>query len=184
MRLWKLAVAVPLALAASACGDARPPPHLRIAGGDAEAGRQLIRSYGCGTCHRIDGIPGANGMVGPPLSDFAQRTVMAGRFPNTPRNLVPWLMDPPAMVAATAMPVLGLTAQQARDIATYLYTLGAEGVDVPAPMPVVYPWVESAKAHRAADGRRLTGTALIGPQRARIPIERAMDLLAAPQPGN
>ncbi|MCL4767765.1 MAG: c-type cytochrome [Hyphomicrobiaceae bacterium] len=180
----KVAVAASLALATSGCGASEPPPHLRITGGDASAGRQLIRSYGCGTCHLIDGIAGARGAVGPPLTNFAHRTILAGRYPNAPRNLVPWLMNPQAMAPFTAMPTLGITAQEARDIATFLYTQGAADVAVPAPIPAAYPWLEHAEAYRAADSRRLTGTVRIDPQRARIPIERAMELLADPPPGN
>jgi mono/diheme cytochrome c family protein len=114
-------------LAVIGCDSAEPPAHLRIAGGDAERGRQLIRYYGCGACHRIEGIQGARGVVGPPLLDYAQRTMLAGRMPNVPRNLVPWLIDPPALAPQTGMPNLGVSEAQARDIATYLYTLGADG---------------------------------------------------------
>ena len=66
-------------------------------------------------------------MVGPPLLDYAQRKMLAGRMPNVPRNLVAWLIDPPALAPQTGMPNLGISEAQARDIATYLYTLGADG---------------------------------------------------------
>jgi cytochrome c len=36
---------------------------------------------------------------------------------------VAWLRNPKAIEQGTAMPNLGLTEQQARDIASYLYTL-------------------------------------------------------------
>jgi mono/diheme cytochrome c family protein len=106
------------------------PDHLRIAGAEPERGRALIRSYGCGTCHHVDGVRGARGTVGPPLDRFAQRSVVAGILPNTPRVLVSWLMDPPALDPRTAMPSVGLDEAQARDIAAYLYTLGAAGAQV------------------------------------------------------
>lgn len=114
----------------AACDQPTVPAHLRIAGGDAERGRQLIKSYGCGVCHTIEGVPGARGVVGPPLTDYAQRSLLAGVVPNAPRFLVPWLMDPPAIVPRTAMPEMGISEAEARDIATYLYTLGASGAEV------------------------------------------------------
>jgi hypothetical protein len=67
-------------------------------------------------------------VVGPPLDDYAQRVLLAGIVPNAPRTLVPWLMDPPAVDPDTAMPNLGVSEAEARDMATYLYTLGAEKV--------------------------------------------------------
>ena len=42
---------------------------------------------------------------------------------NNPENLVTWLRDPQQVVPGNAMPDLGLTDQQARDIAAYLYKL-------------------------------------------------------------
>lgn len=92
-------------------------------GGNPQTGRTLIRHYGCGTCHVIPGISGADGLVGPPLNKFSRRTFIAGELPNTPHNLVRWLMNPPAVQPHNAMPDLGVTKQQARDIAAYLYTL-------------------------------------------------------------
>lgn len=62
-------------------------------------------------------------MVGPPLLWFARRTFIAGELPNTPANLIRWVRNPPSVEPGTAMPVLGLDEQQARDVAAYLYTL-------------------------------------------------------------
>ena len=92
-------------------------------GGDAGRGEALIVSHGCGSCHTIPGIRGAHGMVGPPLLWFSRRTYIAGEVPNTPDNLVRWVQSPRSIEPTTAMPVLGLTTQQARDVAAYLYTL-------------------------------------------------------------
>lgn len=94
-----------------------------VAGGNPRTGRALIRRYGCGSCHVIPGVSGANGLVGPPLTSFSRRTFIAGELPNTPENLVRWLMNPPAVQPHNAMPDLGLTKHQARDVAAYLYTL-------------------------------------------------------------
>lgn len=92
-------------------------------GGDAQRGKQMIVKFGCGKCHVIPGISSANGVFGPPLNVLARRTFIAGQFPNVPDDLVHWIMSPQSMKPKTAMPDLGLTQQQARDVAAYLYTL-------------------------------------------------------------
>ena len=96
--------------------------------GNAEHGRQLIASYGCGACHMIPGVHGARGKVGPPLIFFAERTMVAGELPNTPPNLERWIQHPKEVEPNTAMPDLGVKPDEAKDIAAYLYTLrGPEG---------------------------------------------------------
>jgi cytochrome c len=103
---------------------AGPGQPAAVPGGDAEHGRQAIqRRYGCGACHVIPGVPGAVGKVGPPLLWWADRSMIAGRIPNTPENLVRWIQDPQAIEPGTAMPALGVTEADARDIAAYLFTL-------------------------------------------------------------
>ncbi len=84
-------------------------------------GRDLIASYGCGSCHTIPGVPGADSMAAPPLDHFYQRSYIAGRLPNTEDNLVQWLQDPPRLEPGTAMPNLGVSKDEARNIAAYLY---------------------------------------------------------------
>lgn len=96
--------------------------------GDAQHGKQLIASYGCGACHMIPGVHAARGKVGPPLLFFAERTMIAGELPNTPGNLEKWIQHPKQVEPNTAMPELGVNADEAKDIAAYLYTLrGREG---------------------------------------------------------
>lgn len=92
-------------------------------GGDATRGAAVINQYRCGACHIIPGIHNARGLVGPPLMYFAERTFIGGEVPNTPDNLVHWIKSPKSIEPGTAMPDLGLTDQQARDAAAYLYTL-------------------------------------------------------------
>jgi cytochrome c1 len=96
-----------------------------VAGGDAERGKVAIGRYGCGACHTIPGIRGARGLVGPPLEDLARRVYVAGVLQNEPENLVRWIADPPAVDPQTAMPNLGVTDSDARDIAEFLYRLKA-----------------------------------------------------------
>jgi cytochrome c1 len=94
-----------------------------VSGGHAAQGVALIRGFGCGACHRIPGIGEAKGNVGPSLAGFGDRVYIAGVLRNNPENLVTWLRDPQQVVPGNAMPDLGLTDQQARDIAAYLYKL-------------------------------------------------------------
>jgi cytochrome c len=112
-----------LALQEGCTGGQMTGAYLPATGGDAAQGKKVIVSYGCGACHTIPGIHAAKGVVGPPLYFWGRRTMIAGELPNTPENLVRWLKDPPSAEPATAMPKLGLSDQQARDAAAYLYTL-------------------------------------------------------------
>lgn len=104
-------------------------PYIVNTGGSAALGKTTIVAYGCGKCHTIPGIHGANGVVGPPLAAVSRRTYIAGNFPNTPENLVHWVMNPQKMKPKTAMPALGLSEPQARDVTAYLYTLRDDGPD-------------------------------------------------------
>ena len=105
-----------------ACED-EVPARLRVMGGDPAVGQALIASYGCTACHAIPGVAAFVGTVGPPLAGFAQRAYIAGRLPNRPMMLTRWLLDPPAIDPATAMPDVGLSEAEALHVAAYLYTL-------------------------------------------------------------
>jgi cytochrome c2 len=113
-----------LALMISGCAAARltaAPAARRVPGGDPGRGEQAIVDYGCGACHAIPGVPGANGKVGPSLDHLAERQVIAGRLPNTPTDLEHWIQDPQGVSPGTAMPYMGVTDNDAADIAAYLY---------------------------------------------------------------
>jgi len=91
------------------------------------AGRRLIATYGCGSCHAIPGVPGADSTAAPPLDRFYQRTYIAGRLTNTEDNLVKWIQEPQRIEPGTAMPTLGVSEEDALAISAYLYrrpTLG------------------------------------------------------------
>jgi cytochrome c len=106
---------------AAACGTGSSSD--RVPGGNPQAGKQLIvERYGCGACHVIGGIDTAEGRVGPPLSGFAQKQTIAGTLPATAPNVERWIQHPQEIRPATIMPDLGVTPQQAKDIAAYLYT--------------------------------------------------------------
>ena len=113
-----------LVIGVNACDD----PDERAAsvmtqGGQPQQGKAAINAYGCGTCHTIPGVRGANALVGPPLTSMGQRSYIGGVMKNTPANMIRWIQDPPAVDPMTAMPKLNVSESDARDIASYLYTL-------------------------------------------------------------
>jgi mono/diheme cytochrome c family protein len=111
---------VAAAILMSAC--ARPErDEPKVVGGDADRGRVALVAHECGACHRIPGIPGARGTVGPPLGDLRDRLYIAGQLPNEPDRVVGWIVDAPAHDPRTAMPDLAVSEAEARDIAAYLY---------------------------------------------------------------
>ncbi len=89
--------------------------------GDKERGRLSIEHYGCGACHVIEGVMEASGRVGPQLSDISEQIYIAGILANTPENMARWISDPQVISPETLMPDLGVTVQEAHDIAAYLY---------------------------------------------------------------
>jgi cytochrome c2 len=117
------ALVVTVALLLSSCSgevNGVPEPY-HVPAATLASGRRLIASYGCGSCHSIPGVAGANSMAGPPLNCFYQRSYIAGRLPNTRDNLIKWIMVPQQIEPGTAMPDLGVKEEEAGDIASYLY---------------------------------------------------------------
>lgn len=121
---WMLGAGMVLVVAGTLAGcTGGPSAHAYNVDGNPQHGRELIGQYGCGACHVIPGVHAARGLVGPPLYFWSRRTIIAGELPNTPQNLERWLENPPAVEPGTAMPNLGVTSPDARDIAAYLDTL-------------------------------------------------------------
>ena len=104
------------------CGPTPAQVHARQIG-NVSRGAALISWYGCGACHSIPGVPGADALVGPPLEHFVHRGYVAGVLHNTPDNLIQWIRNPQKFGPGNAMPALGLDERDARDIAAYLYSL-------------------------------------------------------------
>ena len=94
-----------------------------MTGGVPARGKELIPRYGCQNCHVIPGVEGAVGKVGPSLAGIALRSPLAGKVPNNPVNLMRWIREPQQVSPGTQMPELGVTEQDGKDIAAYLYTL-------------------------------------------------------------
>jgi len=116
-------VSCPVSLLLSAavlCCNALAEP---LQDADAERGKEAVRRYGCSACHTIPGIANQGSNIGPPLAKMAKRAYIGGVLPNTPGEMVRWLRNPPQAVPRTAMPNLGVTEGDARDIAAFLYTL-------------------------------------------------------------
>ncbi|MBA3625926.1 MAG: c-type cytochrome [Methylibium sp.] len=101
-------------------GAATPRP---LALGDADRGLRLLSQYQCGSCHAIPGVPAAQGGIGPPLGAFGLRSYIAGQLPNVPDTLARWIADPAAVIPGTAMPDMGASEADARDMAAYLLSL-------------------------------------------------------------
>src|SRR5215208_4328678 len=118
-----LGIAVAVGLLISACsGQVNGVPEPRPSSDSSVAtGRRLIASYGCGSCHSIPGIAGADAMAAPPLNCFYERSYIAGRLPNTWENLTKWIQNPQLVEPGTAMPNVGVCQKEADNIAAYLY---------------------------------------------------------------
>src|SRR5690606_28478216 len=106
-----------LLLVAGGCSREREEMAAAMTGGDPVRGRQVIQEVGCGACHTIPGVSGANALVGPSLKGIASRSYIGGVLPNQPGNMVRWLLDPPTHAPGTVMPNLKLTEDQAREVA-------------------------------------------------------------------
>lgn len=125
---WILASALLLILVGftvySLLGSRPARPQVTVVpGGDVEAGRQAIQSWGCGSCHTIPGIPGAYGKVGPKLEQMAEQTYIAGMLPNNPDNLIRWITNPQEIQPGNAMPNTDVNYETAKHMAAYLYSI-------------------------------------------------------------
>lgn len=122
---FQLCVLALVALSCAAC-DSRPLPPVLPTGaspGDVILGKSLLAQYQCGACHVIPDVPVARGIAGPPLGDFGRRSYIAGHIPNNAELLAQWIVDPRSLVPSTTMPSMGVSADDARDMAAYLHTL-------------------------------------------------------------
>ncbi|HZR04416.1 MAG TPA: c-type cytochrome [Candidatus Udaeobacter sp.] len=105
-----------------ACRDHAAKWSAALTGGDPARGRSALTTYGCIACHTVPGVRGSNVLSAPPLIGISKRTYLAGMLENTPENLQRWIQHPRQINPRTAMPEQGVTDQDARDIAAYLYT--------------------------------------------------------------
>ncbi|MEW2380498.1 c-type cytochrome [Micromonospora sp. NPDC047707] len=122
-RRLALALAATLVPGAGGCATVPPTPPPEVVEGDVERGARLIEYYGCGTCHAVPGVPGADGRVGPPLTGIGARAYVGGRLTNNAINMQRWIRNPQEVDPGTAMPNLGVTEADALDLTAFLFTL-------------------------------------------------------------
>jgi mono/diheme cytochrome c family protein len=91
--------------------------------GDPRRGKLALQQYACAACHVIPGVIAPAGRVGPSLTGMGERSIVAGLKANTPENIIEWICHPDKVSPGTAMPDMGVTVQDARDMAAYLGTL-------------------------------------------------------------
>ena len=103
-----------------AAGRSAEPAH---GPADVSRGKTAFHQYACHMCHQAPGISGPQAQVGTPLQGVAQRRYIAGVLENTPENMLLWIQHPQQIKPRSAMPDLGVTARDARDISAFLYTL-------------------------------------------------------------
>jgi cytochrome c len=103
-----------------ACGLAQAAIAQPAVNGDIARGRIALTQYACHACHMIPGVTGSRTYVGRPLEGLAKRKLIAGSLPNTQENLMRWIRAPQQIDPQTAMPDMGVTERDARDIAAYL----------------------------------------------------------------
>ncbi|MGH7719091.1 MAG: c-type cytochrome [Gemmatimonadaceae bacterium] len=139
-------------VALGACADGQSSVVPAVPGGDPERGQELITGYACGGCHIIPGIAGAGSTTGPPLTDWAERSYIAGALYNTPDNLITWLLNPQAVEPTTAMPNMAIRPDEARDMAAYLFTIGETGSLGP-PHPFPPEWLHELMPSEDAKGK-------------------------------
>ena len=80
----------------------------------------LLRQYACHACHQIDGVVGPETFVGPPLTQWHRRKLIAGELPNTPENLAAFIRSPQQHSPGSLMPDLGVSDAHAKEIAAFL----------------------------------------------------------------
>jgi cytochrome c len=114
---------VALMLGGCAADESARKDAALLTGGEPGRGPSAIGRYGCGSCHTIPNVNGANGLIGPPLTGIASRAYLAGRLTNSPDNMIRWIQHPQHVEPGNVMPEMGVTDADARDIAAFLYTL-------------------------------------------------------------
>ncbi len=86
-----------------------------------ERGREVIERVGCAACHEIPGIDWPKGRLGTSLKGFDDIGLIAGALPNDAENLASFVRNAPATKPGSTMPAMPITAEEARDVAAYLY---------------------------------------------------------------
>jgi len=98
------------------------PAHDSSSGDPVAVGAAIYSNSPCTTCHTIAGV--SSGHLAPNLTHFGSRTTLAGGIlENNPQNVADWVRNPEKLKPGAQMPKLGLSAQQASQLAAYLESL-------------------------------------------------------------
>src|SRR5512138_317525 len=87
-------LAIAIAIVANVANHTGVMAEQHVFDGNTAHGAAAIYQYGCGTCHQIPGIRGADGMAGPTLKNLSERSILAGHLSNNPDNLMMWIEHP------------------------------------------------------------------------------------------
>jgi cytochrome c2 len=121
--------------------DASASAAALLAGASAARGRELLDVKGCGLCHRMTGVADIRPALlptGVTVPDMARAIRLAPDLRYTrdrwrPSALVAWLVDPSKVKPDALMPVMGLTADEAKSVAAYLLQSPLGPEQPPAP---------------------------------------------------
>ena len=88
-------------------------------------GLAVFTAQGCGACHRIDGVAGADGRLGPDLTRVgARQSIAAGLLPGGVGNIAAWIASSQHLKPGNKMPSYDrLTGEELRAVAAYLESL-------------------------------------------------------------
>lgn len=120
-RMMRRAVLAGWALAPLVCQAADAPPS------DAAITPATITPANVATLQPVFSFrteSAGAGQVAAPLTSLRKRVYLAGVVRNTAENLVQWIVDPSSLSPLsprTAMPVTGISRQEAADLGAYLY---------------------------------------------------------------
>ncbi|USG64930.1 cytochrome c oxidase subunit II [Brevibacillus ruminantium] len=84
---------------------------------------QQIFDKSCLGCHAV---AGKGGKMGPNLTNFADRTLIAGILNHDDENLAAWLKDPQKVKPGNLMPNLNLDDEQVKALVEYMSTLSVK----------------------------------------------------------
>jgi cytochrome c oxidase subunit 2 len=87
----------------------------------ADPAERLFRDRKCADCHAI--LPGdTTPRIGPPLTHIAGRQYLGGNLPNTPGNLISWIVSPQTILPGNRMPDSRVPADDLQELTRFLET--------------------------------------------------------------
>ncbi len=98
-------------------------PEVSSVTDSSEKGKSFFISKACVGCHTIQGMPEAQGKVGPELTHQASNSLILGILPNTEENLKEYLKDPAKVKPGSLMPNQYLTDSEIEALVAFLLTL-------------------------------------------------------------